>query len=309
MSHIVLLGFTKTISSQVPLEKIIYNPKFNHFNIFSKKCNQTIELASKFIWDPRVIYPQSLGPLKSLGNVAFVKVPKAGTKFFHKNIFRKMGTKKTHVKIAFTREPVSRIFSAYGEIDGNYNAGPLSNDVPPKISFNKIARNNITSAMLQRFLLFIEDVFSDNFLDTDGKPSGRYWYPNHAYPMILTFMHHKDIKFVGRMEYLKKDWNIVQKQYTHLPDLPKVTKLETDRSIPVDTFLFDNLSNRNKNVKYVKRWAVEVMNRLSDNERIQNLLCCKYLPDFVCFGYNLPLEKCKCQHFEILMSEQSLRIP
>lgn len=295
--------------------QVFSKPSFTNSYSFSSACNRSVELVTKFIWDSIVIYPQALGGLTVFKDVVYFKIPKGGSKFW-REIFTEQfpgrianleQERKNYHLITFVREPTSRIFSAYGEIDANYNANAeelphLS--TPPNITFNKIPRNNRTEDMIRRFTYFINDIFSGNFLD-DGFPSLRYWWPNHAYPMILPFLRYdRDLgwhPWTGHLEMVKSDWIDLQEKYEYLPDLPKSSKWEneTTQDLPYNATLLKHLFNHPSNKDNIKRWVLEVKKRVKRNQKAMNTLCCNYLPDYVCFGYNLPVKMCDCEYFKV----------
>lgn len=284
-------------------------------DVFTERCRASVTLAQTHVWDARVMRPLPT-PMHRNRNVTYFKIAKAGSKYVTSpGMFDENAVDDGREElITFVREPVARVFSAYGEVDANYNAraGEDGNlDVPPFTRFNHVPRTNSTSQMICRFDLFLDDVFSERFLDErTGQPSLRYWWPNHAYPMILAFLYYRDrVTFVGKVETMVPDWERLRGAFPHLPSNLTKHKPETDRSMPYDEDLLTRLDNRNENGKFIKRWVVEVERRVrshrSDDDgnkrRILEKLCCLYLPDFVCFGYDLPLPECHCDEFRVEM--------
>ena len=250
-------------------------------------CRASLEKESAFMLAAgraTGVYCKSRPVLYSASRqVAYVKTPKAASlaiQDLFQRQFPDYRWAEAHEMLpngtfvfTFVREPVSRVLSAYAEIDVAYalRASPEARNAM-QTTFQHVKRK---PAYTPRFLAFLDDLFGHRF----GGDDREHWMPTHAYPQLNFACVHR-IDFIGHIETQEIDWAEVQHragipltQRTLFPRGHSTVNRTSNESVPI--------CNRACTLKQDDQTVP-----LTDP--VMQRLCDLYESDFLCLGYTIP---------------------
>ena len=109
------------------------------------------------------------------------------------------------IVFTFVRSPLTRVISAYAEIDVAYaRRASASTRAAMNTTFHRMSRENPTDAT-RRLIAFVDDLTEHRF----GGDDREHWAPTHGYPQ-MNFVCKQNVSFIGRLENQKADWDLVQ---------------------------------------------------------------------------------------------------